>query len=162
MDGGNIPASWFDSYVEFLKAVVGHSGGRGCVAQEAGSRRGRIHLQSAIEASVLGLCFSTFFPWADLTSTCYPISQVRTPGTADEGKAALKKVLEENVILRSPGRRMNIKPFSKFQNMLAMVGYCMKDDGKVHYRFHAVNIPEEELDNCRSLVLTLQPEIFAI
>ena len=48
------------------------------------------------------------------------------------------------------GRRIHIKPFSKFQNMLAMVGYCMKDDGKAHYRFAAVNIPDADLENCRS------------
>ena len=53
------------------------------------------------------------------------------------------------------GRRIHIKPFSKFQNMLAMVGYCMKDDGKAHYRFSAVNIPEADLENCRFLFASI-------
>ena len=81
---------------------------------------------------------------------CFFFSQVRTPGTPDEGKTLLKAFIEEHVIMYQRGRRIYIKPFSKFQNMLAMVGYTMKDDGKSHYRFHAVNISESDLEHCRS------------
>ena len=49
LDGKNCPLSWFDSFKSFLINVVQPAGGRGSVAQEAGSKKGQIHLQSAIE-----------------------------------------------------------------------------------------------------------------
>ena len=99
-DGKNIPKAWFDHFVQFLDKVIKPAGGRGCVGQEAGNKKGHIHLQITIEA--------------------------RT--TADEaGRLYLKNFIEEYVIQRCVGRRLILKQFSAMQDVLTMTGPSLCD-----------------------------------
>ena len=92
---GNIPNSYFESARKFLDSVVGPAGGRGAVGQEAGKKRGHIHLQMCCE--------------------------IRTANAA-AGAKLLKKVLLDNVLYHVEGRRCQVKPFGPFQDMKTMTG----------------------------------------
>ena len=114
----HVPEQWFVAYALFLDQVIFRTGGTGFVAQETGRRKQQIHLQSGIRA--------------------------RATGTT--GAKELHDYLCEHVCLWVAGRKLRVTPYGPGQNMLAMAGYCMKDKGKSHYRFHSVNFTTDDLE----------------
>ena len=114
----HVPEQWFVAYALFLDQVIFRTGGTGFVAQETGRRKQQVHLQSGIRA--------------------------RAAGTT--GAKELHDYLCEHVCLWVAGRKLRVTPYGPGQNMLAMAGYCMKDKGKSHYRFHSVNFTTSDLD----------------
>ena len=123
--GGNIPKTYFDSAVKFLDEVVLPAGGRGGVGQEAGTRRGHIHLQM----------------------TC----ELRTTLDGSTTKR-LKKMICEDVLPHVQGRRVQVKPFGPFQDINTMIGYCMactcSAGGGARGVFQAGNHPHAGLRAC--------------
>ena len=98
--GGNIPRTYFDRMRLFLKTVIGPAGGKGCVGQEAGKRKGHLHLQCAMEVRM---------------------------SLDDKGHVRLKRILMEEVLPHVNGRRCMIKPFGSVRSVRGAWGGHVKD-----------------------------------
>ena len=114
----HVPECYFTAFCGFLDNVILPSGGQGFVGREAGRRLGQVHLQAAVLA--------------------------RAPG-GQPGAVEIRDYIAEHVCMWVRGRKISVKAFTGDQSMLAMCGYCQKDRGKSHYRFHSVGLSDDEL-----------------
>ena len=132
LSNAHVPMAYFNNYKHFLNDVVYTTGGVGFCARETGPVKKQLHLQSAV--------------------------QLRT--SSANATAEVSNFLKENVVPWMAGRKVTVKPFGRQQTILRMAGYCMKDDGKAHYRFHSVGISREDLAKAKEAYEVVRVNFF--